>query len=98
VRKVLRILRADGWEVVRQKGSHRQLQHESKPGTVTVAGKAGESYIQNELRELKGQFHSLSARKPNPNWFNEVAGSMETFGNNMPVALAGTGGYRWNRM
>jgi predicted RNA binding protein YcfA (HicA-like mRNA interferase family) len=38
VREVLKKLRKDGWEVVRQRGSHRQLQHPTKPGTVTVAG------------------------------------------------------------
>jgi predicted RNA binding protein YcfA (HicA-like mRNA interferase family) len=32
-------LEADGWFQVRQKGSHRQYHHASKPGTVTVAGK-----------------------------------------------------------
>jgi predicted RNA binding protein YcfA (HicA-like mRNA interferase family) len=42
VRDALRILRADGWRVARQKGSHRQLQHSTKVGTVTVAGKLGE--------------------------------------------------------
>jgi predicted RNA binding protein YcfA (HicA-like mRNA interferase family) len=36
---VLDLLLASGWRVVRQKGSHRQLQHPSRPGTVTVAGK-----------------------------------------------------------
>jgi predicted RNA binding protein YcfA (HicA-like mRNA interferase family) len=42
VRDVLRILKADGWIIARQTGSHRQLQHAVKPGTVTVAGKPGE--------------------------------------------------------
>jgi predicted RNA binding protein YcfA (HicA-like mRNA interferase family) len=29
----------DGWVVVRHKGtSHRQMQHATKPGTITVAG------------------------------------------------------------
>jgi predicted RNA binding protein YcfA (HicA-like mRNA interferase family) len=40
VHEVLKLLEADGWRLVRQKGSHRQLQHAAKPGTVTVAGKA----------------------------------------------------------
>ncbi|MCC7474019.1 MAG: type II toxin-antitoxin system HicA family toxin [Pirellulales bacterium] len=31
-----------GWSFVRQRGSHRQLQHMAKPGTVTVAGKPGD--------------------------------------------------------
>jgi len=30
-------LRADGWYVVRQTGSHRQMHHPTKPCTVTVA-------------------------------------------------------------
>jgi len=39
---MLRKLRKDGWVVVRQRGSHRQLHHPTKPGTVTVAGKPNE--------------------------------------------------------
>lgn len=40
VRDVLALLRADGWNLVRTRGSHRQFRHPSKPGTVTIAGKA----------------------------------------------------------
>ena len=39
VREVLKLLEADGLSIVRTKGSHRQLHHSVKPGTVTVAGK-----------------------------------------------------------
>ena len=39
VSELLRLLEKDGWLVVRQRGSHRQLHHHTKPGTVTVAGK-----------------------------------------------------------
>ena len=39
VKEVLMILKDDGWYVNRSKGSHRQLNHPSKQGTVTVAGK-----------------------------------------------------------
>jgi predicted RNA binding protein YcfA (HicA-like mRNA interferase family) len=39
VQDLLARLQADGWYVVRQKGSHRQLHHPTKSGTVTVAGK-----------------------------------------------------------
>jgi hypothetical protein len=35
--------------------------------------------LEFEMQELKGKHQSLSARKPNPNWFNEVAGSMKDF-------------------
>ena len=36
---LLKLLERDGWFVVRQRGSHRQLHHPTKPGTVTIAGK-----------------------------------------------------------
>ena len=39
VQEALDLLQSDGWRLVRQKGSHRQLQHPVKAGTVTVAGK-----------------------------------------------------------
>ena len=40
VREVLAMLEADGWYLARTRGSHRQLKHPTKPGTVTVAGKS----------------------------------------------------------
>jgi predicted RNA binding protein YcfA (HicA-like mRNA interferase family) len=39
VQELIARLEADGWLQVRQKGSHRQFRHASKPGTATVAGK-----------------------------------------------------------
>ena len=38
IREMLKLLNAEGWIVTRQKGSHRQLKHPDKTGTVTVAG------------------------------------------------------------
>jgi predicted RNA binding protein YcfA (HicA-like mRNA interferase family) len=35
-RDVIRKLEEDGWRKVRQRGSHVQLKHPSKPGVVTV--------------------------------------------------------------
>lgn len=35
-KEVLRILKANGWREVRQKGSHVQLKHPDRPGLVTV--------------------------------------------------------------
>ena len=40
VGNVLRLLEDDGWRLARTRGSHRQYKHPSKPGLVTVAGKA----------------------------------------------------------
>lgn len=39
VSDLLRLLDNDGWVIVRQRGSHRQLHHPTKKGTVTVSGK-----------------------------------------------------------
>jgi predicted RNA binding protein YcfA (HicA-like mRNA interferase family) len=39
VRDVIKRIEADGWYLVRTKGSHRQYHHPTRPGTVTVAGK-----------------------------------------------------------
>jgi predicted RNA binding protein YcfA (HicA-like mRNA interferase family) len=38
VRDILRLIEADGWYLVTQKGSHRQYKHPNKPGRVTIAG------------------------------------------------------------
>ncbi|MGD0679996.1 MAG: type II toxin-antitoxin system HicA family toxin [Polyangiaceae bacterium] len=34
--EVIRRIEAEGWVLVRTKGSHRHFKHESKPGIVTV--------------------------------------------------------------
>jgi len=39
VHELIAIIEADGWFLVRAKGSHRQFHHLTKSGTVTVAGK-----------------------------------------------------------
>jgi predicted RNA binding protein YcfA (HicA-like mRNA interferase family) len=38
VRQIIKRIEADGWRLVRQRGSHRQFKHPTKPGRVTVAG------------------------------------------------------------
>jgi predicted RNA binding protein YcfA (HicA-like mRNA interferase family) len=35
-RELLKLLNSDGWVVVRIKGSHHQLKHPTKKGTVTI--------------------------------------------------------------
>jgi len=39
VKEFVALLEADGWFLVRTKGSHRQFHHPAKRGTVTVSGK-----------------------------------------------------------
>ena len=41
VRELIRRIEADGWFLVRTKGSHRQYHHATKPGTVTISGHPG---------------------------------------------------------
>lgn len=48
-------LEADGWRQVRQKGSHRQFHHPTKPGTVTVAGKASVDVPRGTLNSVLKQ-------------------------------------------
>jgi len=40
VHEVIARIEADGWQLARTRGSHRQFKHPTKPGTVTVAGKS----------------------------------------------------------
>ncbi len=42
VREVVAALKADGWILVRQKGSHTQFRHPTKPGIVTVPMHGGD--------------------------------------------------------
>lgn len=52
VRDAIRLIEADGWYLVRTKGSHRQYKHPTKPGLVTIAG--------NENRDLApGTWNSI---------------------------------------
>ena len=38
VREVIALVEADGWYLVRTRGDHRQYNHPTKPGLVTIAG------------------------------------------------------------
>jgi predicted RNA binding protein YcfA (HicA-like mRNA interferase family) len=38
VREAIRLIEAEGWYLVRTKGSHRQFKHPTKLGLVTVPG------------------------------------------------------------
>ena len=37
VREILKMLKDDGWVLLRQKGSHMQFAHPSKKGVVTIS-------------------------------------------------------------
>jgi len=39
-RDVIKRIEADGWRLVKERGSHRQYKHPDKPGKVTIAASA----------------------------------------------------------
>jgi predicted RNA binding protein YcfA (HicA-like mRNA interferase family) len=39
IKDLIATIELDGWQQIRQKGSHRQYHHPIKSGTVTIAGK-----------------------------------------------------------
>ena len=49
------MIQAEGWQLVRQKGSHRQYHHASEPGTVTVAGKESVEVPRGTLNNILKQ-------------------------------------------
>jgi predicted RNA binding protein YcfA (HicA-like mRNA interferase family) len=52
VREVIAKLRADGWVLVRQRGSHRQFHNATKPGVVTVAGSLSDDVPRGTLKSI----------------------------------------------
>jgi predicted RNA binding protein YcfA (HicA-like mRNA interferase family) len=65
VRDVLKLIDADGWYLVAQKGSHRQYKHPTKPGRVTIAGHPGDDLAPGTLNSIlkQAQLKKLSERK-----------------------------------
>jgi predicted RNA binding protein YcfA (HicA-like mRNA interferase family) len=55
VHEVMARLEADGWYLARTRGSHRQLKHPVKPGTVTIAGKPSLDVPPGTLRSILKQ-------------------------------------------
>ena len=55
VRDLIRLLTDDGWVLARQKGSHRQFEHPTKRGLVTVAGKPSDDLAPGTLDSILKQ-------------------------------------------
>ena len=55
VSDVVRLVRRDGWRLVRTRGSHRQFHHPMKAGTVTISGKMSDDVRPALLRSVKRQ-------------------------------------------
>lgn len=54
-RDLLKQLKADGWEIVVIRGSHRQLKHPVRPGRVTVAGHPNDDIHPRTLKSIRRQ-------------------------------------------
>ncbi|MBC6421721.1 MAG: type II toxin-antitoxin system HicA family toxin [Hormoscilla sp. SP5CHS1] len=55
VREVIKQIEADGWYLVRTRGSHRQYKHPTKLGLVTVAGKPSDDLAPGTLNNILKQ-------------------------------------------
>ena len=54
-RDVINRIEADGWRLVKQRGSHRQYKHPSKPEKVTIAGHPSAEAAPKTLRSILKQ-------------------------------------------
>ena len=64
VREIVRMLRKDGWEIVAQRGSHRQFKHPARPGRVTIAGHPGDEMATGTLNSVLKQAGLRRRRRP----------------------------------
>jgi predicted RNA binding protein YcfA (HicA-like mRNA interferase family) len=55
VRDVVRLIEADGWQLVQWRGSHRQYKHPVKKGRVTVPGHPGDDLHPGTLKSVLRQ-------------------------------------------
>ncbi len=55
IRDAIKLIEADGWEQVAQRGSHRQFKHATKAGRVTIAGKPSDELAKGTLNSILKQ-------------------------------------------
>jgi len=53
--KILKDLKDDGWYMVNYEGSHRQFEHPTKPGKVTVNGSPSTDFWGKLLKNIENQ-------------------------------------------
>jgi predicted RNA binding protein YcfA (HicA-like mRNA interferase family) len=54
-RDLQKMIEGDGWKQIRQRGSHQQYAHPTKPGIVTIAGRPGKDVPPGTLNSIKKQ-------------------------------------------
>jgi predicted RNA binding protein YcfA (HicA-like mRNA interferase family) len=55
IRDVIKIIKADGWYLVKTKGSHQQYKHHTKTGRVTIAGHPNDDLAPRTLNSILKQ-------------------------------------------
>ncbi|MBF0464392.1 MAG: type II toxin-antitoxin system HicA family toxin [Nitrospirae bacterium] len=55
VREIIRIVKKDGWYVVKSKGGHRQFKHYYKKGRVTISGNLNDDIAPGTLNSILKQ-------------------------------------------
>ncbi len=55
VREVVRLIEAEGWYLVRTRGSHHQYRHALRPGLVTIPGNPGDELAPGTLNSILKQ-------------------------------------------
>lgn len=61
IRDVIKLIEADGWYLVTTQGSHRQYQHPTKSGRVTIAGHPNDDLAPGTLNSV---FKQAQIQKP----------------------------------
>jgi predicted RNA binding protein YcfA (HicA-like mRNA interferase family) len=54
-REYTKLIKADGWKLKNQEGSHQQWVHPTKPGKVTVAGHPNDDIPHGTLKAMMKQ-------------------------------------------
>jgi predicted RNA binding protein YcfA (HicA-like mRNA interferase family) len=54
-RDLQKMIEADGWKQIRQRGSHLHFAHPVKPGIVTLTGQPGKDVPAGTLNSIKKQ-------------------------------------------
>lgn len=56
VREVIKMVEDDGWVLEKGKRTrHRQFEHPTKPGKVTISGNPGEEVSKGTLKKIRNQ-------------------------------------------
>jgi predicted RNA binding protein YcfA (HicA-like mRNA interferase family) len=55
VRQIINVIEADGWYLVRTRGSHHQYRHPAKTGLVTIAGKPSDTLAPGTVNSILKQ-------------------------------------------